>query len=146
MFDSLIADAHELGLRVVVDIVPNHTSSEHPWFRNAIADPTHPDRARYFFRPGRDGGPPNGWRSAFGGSAWTLDEHTGEYYLHFFAPEQPDLDWHQESVREDFENVLRFWLDRGVDGFRVDVAHALFKAQDLREMEEPVPAPGTATG
>ena len=139
VFDSLIADAHELGLRVVVDIVPNHTSSEHPWFRNAIADPTHPDRARYFFRPGRDGGPPNGWRSAFGGSAWTLDEHTGEYYLHFFAPEQPDLDWHQESVREDFENVLRFWLDRGVDGFRVDVAHALFKAQDLREMEEPVP-------
>ncbi len=138
-FDALIADAHELGLRVVVDIVPNHTSSEHVWFRNALADPAHPDRQRYFFRPGQDGGPPNGWTSAFGGSAWTLDERSGEYYLHFFAPEQPDLDWHVESVRRDFEGILRFWLDHGVDGFRVDVAHALFKAQDLREMDEPEP-------
>jgi alpha-glucosidase len=138
-FDALVAEVHDLGLRVIVDIVPNHTSNEHEWFRNAIADPTHPDRQRYFFRPGRHGGPPNGWTSAFGGPAWTLDEHTGEYYLHFFAPEQPDLDWHQEIVRRDFEDVLRFWLDRGIDGFRIDVAHALFKAQDLREMHEPVP-------
>ena len=138
-FDALVADAHALDLRVVVDIVPNHTSDEHAWFRNAITDPSHPDRARYFFRPGRNGGPPNGWTSAFGGPAWTLDERTGEYYLHFFAPEQPDLDWHREIVQTDFDDVLRFWLDRGVDGFRIDVAHALFKAQDLREMHEPVP-------
>jgi alpha-glucosidase len=138
-FDALVADAHELGLRVVIDIVPNHTSSEHPWFRNALADPNHPDRLRYVFRRGRDGGPPNNWTSAFGGSAWTLDEASGEYYLHFFAPEQPDLDWHNEAVQRDFEDVLRFWLDRGVDGFRIDVAQALFKARDLHDMNEPEP-------
>ena len=140
-FDALLEEAHRLGLRVVVDVVPNHTSSEHPWFRNALADPTHPDRRRYLFRPGRDGGPPNGWLSSFGGSAWTLDERSGEYYLHFFAPGQPDLDWHVDAVRRDFEEVLRFWLDRGVDGFRIDVAHALFKARDLHEVPEPVPRP-----
>jgi alpha-glucosidase len=140
-FAGLVADAHDLGLRVVVDIVPNHTSSEHPWFVNALSRPDHPDRARYFFRPGRDGGPPNNWSSAFGGSAWTLDGASGEYYLHFFAPEQPDLDWHTPQVQSDFEDVLRFWLDRGVDGFRIDVAQALFKAQDLHDMQEPVPRP-----
>ncbi len=138
-FDALVADAHELGIKVTIDIVPNHTSDQHEWFQNAIADPEHPDRARYMFRPGRDGGPPNGWTSAFGGPAWTLDETTGEYYLHFFAPEQPDLDWHNETVQESFEEILRFWLDRGVDGFRIDVAHLLFKDQDLPEMVEPVP-------
>ena len=140
-FDDLLADAHELGLRVTIDIVPNHTSDRHRWFRNAIADPEHPDRRRYMFRPGRDGGPPNGWTSAFGGPAWTLDERTREYYLHFFAPEQPDLDWHEPAVQESFEQILRFWLDRGVDGFRIDVAHALFKDQSLPEMVEPVPRP-----
>jgi alpha-glucosidase len=139
-FDALVADAHALGLRVVIDIVPNHTSSEHPWFRNALSAADHPDRARYVFRPGKDGGPPNNWVSAFGGSAWSLDERSGEYYLHFFSPEQPDLDWHNPSVQADFEDVLRFWLDRGVDGFRIDVAQALFKAQDLHDMEEPNPA------
>jgi alpha-glucosidase len=138
-FDALVADAHELGLRVLVDIVPNHTSNEHEWFRNALSDPSHPDRKRYMFRPGRDGGPPNGWTSAFGGSAWKLDERSGEYYLHTFAPEQPDLDWHNDVVQREFEDVLRFWLDRGVDGFRIDVAQALFKDQSLGEMEEPDP-------
>ena len=138
-FDALVADAHELGIRVTIDIVPNHTSDQHEWFKNAIADPEHPDRARYMFRPGRNGGPPNGWTSAFGGPAWTLDPKTGDYYLHLFAPEQPDLDWHNEAVQESFEEILRFWLDRGVDGFRIDVAHLLFKAQDLPEMVEPVP-------
>jgi alpha-glucosidase len=88
-----------------------------------------------------NGGPPNEWTSAFGGPAWTLDERTGEYYLHFFTPEQPDLDWHEESVQESFEEILRFWLDRGVDGFRIDVAHALFKDQSLPPMVEPVPRP-----
>ncbi len=138
-FDALVADAHELGLRVVIDIVPNHTSDQHRWFRNALSRPDHPDRARYVFRPGRDGGPPNNWTSAFGGSAWKLDEASGEYYLHFFAPEQPDLDWHNEDVQSSFEEILRFWLDRGVDGFRIDVAQALFKDRSLADMNEPVP-------
>src|SRR5688500_5205533 len=88
-FDELVAEAHDLGLHVVIDVVPHHTSDQHEWFRNAIADPTHADRARYVFRPGVDGGPPNGWTSAFGGSAWSPDEKTGEWYLHFFSPEQP---------------------------------------------------------
>ena len=140
-FDVLVADAHALGLRVVIDIVPNHTSSEHAWFRNALSDPQHADRARYVFRPGRDGGPPNNWTSAFGGPAWTLDQASGKYYLHFFAPEQPDLDWHNETVQADFERILRFWLDRGVDGFRIDVAQALFKARDLHDMQVPEPRP-----
>jgi alpha-glucosidase len=138
-FDALVEGAHELGLRVVVDIVPNHTSDAHPWFRNALSSADHPDRSRYVFRPAKNGGPPNNWTSAFGGSAWTLDEASGEYYLHFFSPEQPDLDWHNPTVQAAFEDVLRFWLDRDVDGFRIDVAQALFKAQDLHDMEEPNP-------
>jgi alpha-glucosidase len=146
--DALVADAHELGLRVTIDVVPNHSSSEHPWFRNALADPGHPDRARYVFRPGRGGGPPNNWESVFGGPAWTLDEPSGEYYLHLFAPEQPDLDWHNPQVQRDFEDVLRFWLDGGVDGFRIDVAHALFKDRLLRDEPEGVSVvrPGETAG
>ena len=140
-FDGLVADAHELGLRLIVDIVPNHTSNEHEWFRNALADPSHPDRQRYIFRPGRGDGPPNVWTSAFGGPAWTRDSASGEWYLHLFAPEQPDLDWHNEEVRRDFEDVLRFWLDRGVDGFRIDVGQALYKARDLHDVQEPQPRP-----
>ena len=140
-FDALLGDAHELGLKVTIDIVPNHTSDQHEWFRNAIEDPSHPDRRRYLFLPGVNGGPPTGWTSAFGGPAWTQDERTGEWYLHFFAPQQPDLDWHEPSVQESFEEILRFWLDRGVDGFRIDVAHALFKDRSLPEMVEPVPRP-----
>jgi alpha-glucosidase len=138
-FDALLKDAHDLDLRVLIDLVPNHTSNQHEWFRNALSGPNHPDRERYMFRPGRDGGPPNGWSSAFGGSAWKLDERSGEYYLHIFAPEQPDLDWHNELVQRDFDDVLRFWLDRGVDGFRIDVAQALFKDRSLAEVEEPDP-------
>jgi alpha-glucosidase len=146
--DGLVADAHELGLRVTIDVVPNHTSNDHPWFRNALADPQHPDRARYVFRPGRDGGLPNNWNSVFGGPAWTLDEASGEYFLHLFAPEQPDLDWHNPQVQADFEDILRFWLDRGVDGFRIDVAHGLFKDRDLRDEPEDVSVvrPGATQG
>ncbi|HET9243929.1 MAG TPA: alpha-amylase family glycosyl hydrolase [Gaiella sp.] len=140
-FDALLEDAHALDLRLVVDIVPNHVSAEHPWFRNALADPGHPDRRRFLFRPGRDGGPPNNWESSFGGPAWTLDERSGTYYLHLFAPEQPDLDWHNDEVRADFERVLRFWLDRGVDGFRIDVGHAIFKTPGLEDVEQPHPRP-----
>jgi alpha-glucosidase len=138
-FDALVADAHDLGLRVIADIVPNHTSDEHAWFRNAVSSPNDPDRARYVFRAGRNGGPPNNWPSNFGGPAWTLDESSGEYYLHLFAREQPDLDWHNETVQADYEDVLRFWLDRGVDGFRIDVAHGLFKDPSLQDEDEPFP-------
>ncbi len=136
-FDALVADAHELGLRVVIDVVPNHTSDQHAWFRSALADPSGPDRARYVFRVGEDGGPPSNWTSAFGGSAWKLDEASGEYYLHMFAPEQPDLDWHNPEVEASFDEILRFWLDRGVDGFRIDVAQALYKDRTLTDTEEP---------
>ena len=133
-FDELVSCAHGLGLRVIVDIVPNHTSSEHPWFRAALASaPGSPQRARYLFRDGRgpDGSePPNDWESVFGGSAWTRLSD-GQWYLHMFDESQPDLDWTDQGVRDAFEDVLRFWLRRGADGFRVDVATGLVKAAGL---------------
>jgi alpha-glucosidase len=133
-FDALLADAHRFGLRVFIDVVPNHTSSAHPWFREAVADPTSPRRACYFFRPpAADGGPPNDWKSVFGGPAWTIDEKSGDYYLHLFDSSQPDLDWRNPAVHEEFARILRFWLDRGVDGFRIDVAHAVMKDPGLRD-------------
>ncbi|MEU1007222.1 glycoside hydrolase family 13 protein [Streptomyces sp. NPDC005890] len=133
-FDALVAEAHRLGLKVVVDIVPNHTSHLHPWFQEALrAGPGSAARERYVFRPGRGAHgelPPSDWQSVFGGSAWRRVPD-GEWYLHLFAPEQPDLNWDSEEVRADFRTTLRFWSDRGVDGFRVDVAHGL--AKDLTE-------------
>ncbi|MCZ2857042.1 glycoside hydrolase family 13 protein [Blastococcus sp. VKM Ac-2987] len=136
--DALLAEAHGLGLRVITDLVANHTSEEHPWFRAALAaGPGAPERSRYFFRDGRAGGsaPPNDWISAFGGPAWTRvrepDGSPGQWYLHLFAPEQPDLDWDHPGVRDDFDAVLRFWFDRGVDGIRVDAAPAMAKVTGL---------------
>jgi alpha-glucosidase len=136
--DALLTEAHALGLRVVVDLVANHTSVEHPWFAAAVAGgPGAPERARYFFRDGRAGGaePPNDWISAFGGPAWTRviepDGRPGQWYLHLFAPEQPDLDWDDPVVQAEFDDVLRFWLDRGVDGIRVDAAPAMAKVPEL---------------
>ncbi|WNI22323.1 glycoside hydrolase family 13 protein [Streptomyces sp. ITFR-16] len=133
-FDRLTARAHELGLKLIIDLVPNHTSDRHPWFLEAVAaGPGSPARERYLFRPGRgDSGelPPNDWESAFGGPAWTRVAD-GAWYCHLHAPEQPDLNWRHPEVRSAFAQVLRHWLDRGVDGFRVDVAHALFKAEGL---------------
>ncbi|MFJ3420912.1 glycoside hydrolase family 13 protein [Streptomyces sp. NPDC086082] len=133
-FDAMVAEAHRLGLKVMVDIVPNHTSRQHRWFREALAAPPgSAARGRYVFRDGRgEHGelPPTDWPSVFGGSAWA-QVPDGQWYLHLFTPEQPDLDWDDEEVREDFRTTLRFWSDRGVDGFRVDVAHAL--AKDLTE-------------
>ncbi|MFD7135606.1 glycoside hydrolase family 13 protein [Streptomyces sp. NPDC059894] len=141
-FDALVAEAHRLGLKVIVDIVPNHTSHRHVWFQEALAaGPGSPARARYVFRDGRgEHGelPPTDWQSVFGGSAWQRVPD-GQWYLHLFAREQPDLDWSHEEVREDFRTTLRFWSDRGVDGFRVDVAHALVK--DLREPLRDLGAP-----
>ncbi|MDM7885857.1 alpha-amylase family glycosyl hydrolase [Curtobacterium sp. RHCKG23] len=128
--DAFIRTAHEHDIRVIVDVVPNHTSDQHEWFRAALAaTPGSPERARYVFREGSgESGelPPSDWVSNFGGSAWTRVPD-GQWYLHLFAPEQPDLDWTNSEVRADFEHTLRSWSDRGVDGFRVDVAHGLAK-------------------
>ncbi|MEO7397009.1 MAG: alpha-amylase family glycosyl hydrolase, partial [Ilumatobacteraceae bacterium] len=134
-FDDLIVGAHERGLRVFADLVPNHTSSDHPWFRQAVAGIDSPYRDYYLFRPPAEGGgPPNNWVSHFGGPAWTLDPvGSGEYYCHLFLPEQPDLNWANPAVMDEFLAVLRFWCRRGVDGFRIDVAHGLTKDPELRD-------------
>ncbi|MEV6795776.1 glycoside hydrolase family 13 protein [Streptomyces sp. NPDC051320] len=135
--DALIRDAHELGLRVITDVVPNHSSDQYEWFKRALADgPGSPLRDRYHFREGKgeDGElPPNDWESIFGGPAWTRTPD-GAWYLHLFAPEQPDLNWENPAVADEFRSILRFWLDMGVDGFRVDVAHGLVKAAGLPDI------------
>ncbi len=133
--DALIAECHALGLRILADIVPNHTSEAHAWFRAALASPPgSPERGRYHFRDGRGAGadlPPTDWESVFGGPAWTrvtdAAGRPGQWYLHLFAPEQPDLDWTDPEVRAEFESILEFWFARGIDGFRIDVAHGLAK-------------------
>jgi alpha-glucosidase len=136
-FDRMLAEAHRLGLRVIVDIVPNHSSSAHPWFREALAAPAgSPARDRYIFRAGRgpDGAePPNNWQSIFTGPAWTRVDD-GSWYLHLFDSSQPDLNWRNPQVHQEFRSILEFWLDRGVDGFRVDVAHGLIKAVGLPDL------------
>ena len=142
-FDRLAADAHERGLRVIVDIVPNHTSDTHRWFTAALhAPPGSPERERYVFRDGTGDGPPNNWTSIFGGPAWArvpgTGDDAGQWYLHLFAPQQPDLNWDNADVRADLERTLRFWLDRGVDGFRIDVAHGMAKPPDLPDMTRPI--------
>jgi alpha-glucosidase len=137
--ERLIADAHGLGLRVIADLVPNHCSDQHTWFRQALREgPGSPLRSRFHFRPGKgtDGElPPNDWESIFGGPAWTRtanpDGGPGEWYLHLFASEQPDFNWDSPAVADEFRSVLRFWLDLGIDGFRIDVAHGLVKAPGL---------------
>lgn len=142
-FDTMIAALHTRGIRVFVDIVPNHSSNLHEWFQAALAGaPGSPERHRYIFRDGRgESGelPPNDWASHFGPTGWTrvanADGSPGQWYLHLFAPEQPDLNWDNPEVVEDFQKTIRFWSDRGVDGFRVDVAHALTK-----DMTEPYPS------
>ncbi len=133
-FDSMLATAHDLGIKLIADVVPNHTSHDHAWFREALAaEPGDPSRDRYVFRDGTgpDGSePPNNWLSIFGGPAWSRLED-GQWYLHLFDSSQPDLNWWNDEVGDEFESILRFWLDRGVDGFRIDVAHGLYKPADL---------------
>ena len=138
-FDALLERAHELGLRVLIDLVPNHCSSEHEWFRAAlVASPGSPERARFHFADGRGQRgelPPNNWVSMFGGPAWSrvtdTDGQPGQWYLHLFDSSQPDFNWQSAEVQAEFEDILRFWLDRGVDGFRVDQPHAMAKAAGL---------------
>jgi alpha-glucosidase len=133
-FDALLADAHARKLKVIVDLVPNHTSDQHRWFIESRATRCNPKRDWYLWRdPKPDGGPPNNWLSNFGGSAWTLDEATGQYYFHAFLKEQPDLNWRNPAVRTAMYEVMRFWLKRGVDGFRVDVIHHLIKDDLFRD-------------
>ena len=140
-FDRLVTGAHGRGLRVLMDLVPSHTSEEHPWFRAARRSRRDPLRALYIWAdPAPDGGPPNNWTAAFGGSAWELDEPSGQYYLHSFYREQPDLNWRSPAVHERLGEVVRFWLQRGVDGFRVDAIDRSIK--DLRLRDNPPVPPG----
>jgi oligo-1,6-glucosidase len=135
IFDELLKGAHDRGLKIVMDLVVNHSSDEHPWFRESRASRDNPKRDWYWWRPARTGmapgspgAEPTNWGSAFGGSAWEYDEATGEYYLHLFSPKQPDLNWENPEVREAIYSMMRWWLDRGVDGFRMDVINMISKA------------------
>ncbi len=142
--DALVGRAHELGMRVLIDLVPNHTSDRHPWFQASRADPDGPHRSWYRWHdPGTDGGPPNNWLSYFGGPAWSYDAASGQWWGHMFLPEQPDLRWEEPAVAAAFDEILRFWLARGVDGFRIDVAQGLAKDPSLADNP---PAPDAPTG
>lgn len=133
-FDRLAAEAHGLGLKIILDFVPNHTSDQHPWFVESRSSKDDPRRDWYIWRdPQPDGSPPNNWISNFGGSAWEYDDSTGQYYYHAFLKEQPDLNWRNPAVREAMHDVLRFWMNRGVDGFRVDVLWHLMKDPDFAD-------------
>ena len=142
--ETLIKEANDLGIRLIVDIVPNHTSSDHKWFQAALkAAPGSPERDRYIFRDGKGPNgdlPPNNWEAVFGGCAWErvieADGKPGQWYLHLFAVEQPDLNWENPEVVAHLEDVLKFWLDRGVAGFRIDVAHGMFKEKGLPDIRK----------
>lgn len=137
--EALIAEAHRAGLRVILDLVPNHTSDQHPWFQAARTGRDSPLRNHYVWRdPAPGGGPPNNWIAAFTwGPAWTFDEDSGQWYLHLFLPQQPDLNWTEPAVAEGIHDVMRFWFGRGVDGFRIDVVHCIGKGPDLPDDEPP---------
>ena len=151
---AMIGEAHDRGLRILLDIVPNHLSDQHIWFQQAVAaGPGSRERARFIFRNGRGAHgeqPPNDWTSGFGGPAWTRvrepDGRAGQWYLHLFAPEQPDLDWTNREVRDEFARTLRFWFERGVDGFRIDVARGLVKAEGLPDIGSTVRSAGGGPG
>lgn len=133
-FDRLVGEADKRGIRILNDLVPNHTSDMHRWFVDSRSDVASPRRDWYvWIDPRDDGSPPNNWLSSFGGQAWTLDETTGQYYLHLFLPTQPDLNWWNEEVARSFDDIIRFWFDRGVSGFRIDVCHAIVKDRELRD-------------
>jgi alpha-glucosidase len=137
-FDDLVAAAHAKGIRVLLDFVPNHTSDRHPWFVDARSSRTARHRDWYVWAdPKPDGTPPNNWVSGFGGPAWTLDATTGQYYMHNHLTEQPDLNWWNEEVRDVFDEIIRFWFDRGVDGFRIDVCNIIVKDAELRDNPPP---------
>ncbi|PTQ03229.1 alpha,alpha-phosphotrehalase [Vibrio sp. ZF 223] len=130
-FDLLLAEAHQRGIRIVMDIVVNHTSTEHAWFQSALGDKNSPYRDYYIWKDPVDGQAPTNWQSKFGGNAWELDEATGQYFLHLFAKEQADLNWENPVVREEVKDVISFWAEKGVDGFRLDVINLISKQQDF---------------
>lgn len=144
-FDRLLAEAHARGLKVIIDWVPNHTSDRHPWFVESRSSLTNPKRDWYVWRgPKPDGSLPNNWQAVFGGPAWEEDPRTGQFYLHSFLPQQPDLNWRNPEVVTAMHGTLRFWLDRGVDGFRIDVAHYIMKNPDLADNPSAPPPPPEA--
>lgn len=134
-FDGLLDEAHRRGMRVILDMVLNHSSDQHQWFIDAKSSRSNPYRDWYIWRDGVDGGPPNDWESIFGGSAWTFDEATGQYYYHYFFPEQPDLNWRNPAVVDALLGAVRFWLDKGVDGFRLDAIGSIFEDEALRNSD-----------
>ncbi|MDX6358288.1 MAG: oligo,6-glucosidase, partial [Nocardioidaceae bacterium] len=140
--DDLVAGCHARGIRLVMDLVVNHTSDEHAWFEES-RDPASPKRDWYWWRPPRDDGPPTNWESVFSGPAWEYDERSGEYYLHIFSRKQPDLNWENPEVREAVYAMMRWWVDGGVDGFRMDVINLISKDPTLPEV---APPPGRDLG
>jgi alpha-glucosidase len=135
-FDHLVAAAHARGIKVLMDLIPNHTSDHHAWFQESRSSRSNPKRDWYIWRDAKpDGSPPNNWESVFGGPSWTLDPHTNQYYLHSFLKEQPDLNWSNPAVQQAIQDVMSFWYDRGVDGFRVDAI--LFTSKDLQFRDNP---------
>ncbi len=133
-FDELLAKAHRRGIKLILDFIPNHTSSRHPWFIESSSSLNNPKRDWYVWQsPKPDGSPPNNWLSRFGGSAWTLDKKTKQYYLHTFLPSQPDLNWRNKEVQQAMLKVMKFWLDRGVDGFRIDAFYHIFEAKSFKD-------------
>ncbi|HUC59146.1 MAG TPA: alpha-amylase family glycosyl hydrolase [Streptosporangiaceae bacterium] len=144
--DALIGEAARLGIKVLLDLVPNHTSSAHPWFVDAASDPASAHRDYYVWAaPRASGGPPNNWVDFTGSPAWAFDTASGQYYLHNYLPEQPDLNWWEPAVHREFREIIEFWFGRGVAGFRIDVAHGLYKDAKLRD-DPPNPDPGPLTG
>lgn len=134
-FDKLVAEARARNIKILLDLVPNHTSDEHPWFKAAIEDPASKYRDYYIFRKGKNNGPPNNWMSFFGGSAWQRDEKSGEYYLTSFTPQQADLNWENRELRHEMYSMMRFWMDKGVAGFRIDVVSAIKKPEGLPDKD-----------
>ncbi|WP_426454133.1 glycoside hydrolase family 13 protein [Paenibacillus sp. S-38] len=138
-FDELLAEAHKRGIKIIMDLVINHTSDEHPWFLESRSSKDNPKRDYYIWRPpGKTGEEPNNWESIFGGSAWQLDETTGEYYMHLFSTRQPDLNWENEKVRRGLYDMINWWLDKGIDGFRVDAITHIKKIQALPDLPNPL--------
>ncbi|GGC75866.1 alpha-glucosidase [Thalassobacillus devorans] len=136
-FDELLEEVHNRGMKLIMDLVINHTSDEHPWFMESRASKENPYRDYYIWHPGKEGKEPNNWGSIFGGSAWEYDEGTGEYYLHVFSRKQPDLNWENEKVRQELYHMINWWLDKGIDGFRVDAISHIKKAAGFPDVPNP---------
>jgi oligo-1,6-glucosidase len=136
-FDELLSGLHQRKLKLIMDLVLNHSSDEHEWFQESKKSKDNPYRDYYFWKAGKNGGPPNNWPSFFGGSAWQLDETTGEYYLHLFSRKQPDLNWENKKLRQELHSIMKFWLDKGVDGLRLDVISAISKRTSFPDTDTP---------